>query len=440
MFTPSLNELPTIYQHPVELLQRLIGFDTTNPPGNEAECIGFINAILQGAGFETLILSLDHARPNLITRLKGRGDAPPLLMYGHIDVATTENEVWQVPPFEGRIVDGVLWGRGSLDMKSGIVMMLSVIMDAKARGFRPPGDIIFAVVSDHEAVSEYGTRFLISQYRNIFEGVRYAIGEFGGFTTFFGGKKFYPIQVSEAQIAWVRALVTGTGVRGSGIRKLANLLDKLGERRLPVHVTPVVRRMIETMAASLPEPGRTLLSNLLDPKMTDSILDHFGIGADDFDSFLHNKVNTIVVKPKGIMAVQQNQIDLELSVHILPGFGVDEALAEVKEVTGDDFEFEVLRFQPVPPEPDMGLFDLLEEILLESDPSGVPVPFMAPGVSDGRFFSQIGVQTYGFLPMDLPAEIDYSSLLHAANERITVEAMEFGINALQKVIERFGGY
>lgn len=129
-----------IYDRPVELLQNLIRFDTTNPPGNETECINYINTLLTEAGFETTLLAKDPQRPNLVTRLKGAGTAPPLLLYGHVDVVTTSNQTWQQPAFEGQVVDGYVWGRGALDMKGGVAMMLAACMRAKANNLSLPGE------------------------------------------------------------------------------------------------------------------------------------------------------------------------------------------------------------------------------------------------------------------------------------------------------------
>ena len=138
----SEGSISSIYQRPAELLQRLIQFDTTNPPGNETECIAYIDTLLKKSGLETTCLAKSPHRPNLITRLKGQGSAPPLLLYGHVDVVTTANQEWTHPPFEGKLVDGYIWGRGALDMKSGIAMMLSAVLRAKTENLIPAGDII----------------------------------------------------------------------------------------------------------------------------------------------------------------------------------------------------------------------------------------------------------------------------------------------------------
>ncbi len=177
----------------MELWQNLLCFDTTNPPGHEAEYITYINRLLIGAGFETTILSRDSARPNLVTRLAGKGNNLPLLLYGHIDVAPTANQTWKYPPFEGRIIDGYVWGRGALDMKSGVAMMVAALLQAKVEGLSPPGDVVLAIVSDEEHGSDYGAGYLVKKHAYLFEGCRYAIGEFGGFTFYIGKKGFIPL-------------------------------------------------------------------------------------------------------------------------------------------------------------------------------------------------------------------------------------------------------
>ena len=136
------------HDHPAELLQKLIRFNTTNPPGNEAECVAWIDRLLADAGFQTTLLARDPRRPSLIARLEGRGTAPPLLLYGHVDVVTTAGQQWTHPPFEGKTVDGYVWGRGALDMKGGVAMLVAALLRARAEGLRPPGDVVLAVVLD----------------------------------------------------------------------------------------------------------------------------------------------------------------------------------------------------------------------------------------------------------------------------------------------------
>jgi len=203
------------YPPPAELLQKLIRFDTTNPPGDERAIVEYLDGLLTGAGFETTILARDEARPNLVTRLPGRGQAPPLLFYGHLDVVSTENQDWTYPPFEGRIVDGFVWGRGALDMKGEVAMMLSALMRARAEGLAPAGDAILALVADEEVGGVYGARYLVEEHPGLFDGVRYAIGEAGGFTLHLSGRRFYPVMVAEKQSCCVRATVRGRAGHGA---------------------------------------------------------------------------------------------------------------------------------------------------------------------------------------------------------------------------------
>lgn len=433
-----------IHERPGELLQRLIQFDTTNPPGNEEECILFIRDLLAGAGIEARILSKSPRRLNLVARLPGRGQAPPLLLYGHADVVTTEKQRWTHPPFEGRLVDGFIWGRGALDMKGGVAMMLAAFMRARAEGLRPPGDVVLAIVADEEAGGDFGAGFLVEEHADLFEGVRYALGEFGAFTMTVGGKRFYPIQIAEKQVCWMKATVHGPGghgalpVRGGAMAGLARLLLRLDRRRLPVHVTPVVREMVEAVAREAGGITGLLLGRLLNPPLTDRVLDLLGERGRLFDPLLHNTVSPTILHGSSKINVIPGEASVELDGRLLPGFGPDDMLAELRRVAGDGVELEIVRFDPGPAQTDLGLFDTLAGVLREADPEGVPIPLMLSGVTDGRFFSRLGIQTYGFTPMPLPEEFSFGRTVHAADERIPAEAVEFGADAVYEVLGRFG--
>jgi acetylornithine deacetylase/succinyl-diaminopimelate desuccinylase-like protein len=203
-----------ITPNPAQLLQTLIRFDTTNPPGNEAACIGYLDELLREAGLATTILAKDPARPNLIARLPGNGNAPPLLLQGHVDVVSTAGQQWTHPPFAGIEHDGFIWGRGALDMKSGVAMMTSALLHLAQSGTTPNGDILLCVLSDEEAGGTYGARFLVEEHPTQFAGVKHALGEFGGFPTPIGGRTFYLVQVAEKVLCPLRITVRGPGGHG----------------------------------------------------------------------------------------------------------------------------------------------------------------------------------------------------------------------------------
>ncbi len=433
-----------IHTRPAEILQKLIQFNTTNPPGNEAGCIEYIHTLLSAAGIGSTILAKTPERPNLIARIQGAGSSPPILLYGHVDVVTTEDQKWDHPPFEGKLVDGVVWGRGALDMKSGVAMMLAAFMRIKAEAVQPPGDIVLAIVSDEEAGGDFGAKFLVEDHAGLFKDIRYAIGEFGGFTMQIGARTFYPIMISEKQICWMKATVHGPGghgsmpVRGGAMSRLSKLLKQLDEKDLPVHVTPPAHLMVEAMASALGFVQGSLLGQLKNPAMTDAILKLLGARGRIFYPLFHNTVSPTILHGSTKENVIPAEISVDLDGRLLPGFTPQDMLTELRPIVGQDVDLEVLKFDPGPSEPDMGLFDTLSEILCEADPQGVPVPLLLSGVTDGRFFSKLGIQTYGYLPMTLPPDFNFSATIHAANERIPASAVEFGTNAIYKVLQRFG--
>jgi acetylornithine deacetylase/succinyl-diaminopimelate desuccinylase-like protein len=426
----------------VEILQRLLRFDTTNPPGNERECIAWIQGLLEDLGCEVRILASDESRPNLIARVPGRGEAPPLLLQGHVDVVAAQGE-WRHPPFAGELHDGHVWGRGALDMKGGVAMMLAAFMRAKASDVPPPGDVILCVLADEEAGSDLGAEFLVREHSELFSGVRYAIGEFGGFTMQLAGQRFYPIMVAEKQVCWTRATLRGRSGHGSlplsggAAGKLGRLLGRLDRRRLPVHVTPATRAMIEAIAGEVPGPLAVPLRGLLRPALTDRLLDAFGQRARVFDPLLHNTASANVLRGGDKINVIPAEISVELDCRLLPGFGPAELFAELRALAGVEMELEVIRHDPVAAEPDLAMFDTLAGVLRELDPAAKPIPLLLPAVTDGRFFSRLGIQTYGFLPMQLPEDMAFMELIHSENERLPAAAIEFGTQALGRVLERF---
>ena len=433
----------SLYQRPAELLQQLLRFDTTNPPGNEASCIDYIRTLLIDAGFETTVLASDNKRPNLVTRLHGRGEAPPLLLQGHIDVVTTANQHWQHPPFDGQQIGEYIWGRGTLDMKGGVAMMLAALLRAKAEGESLPGDIIFTALSDEESGGGVGAKFLVENHAELFKDVRYALGEVGGFTSYIDGKKFYCIQVLEKQVCWLKATLRGPGGHGSipmhggAVAKLGRLLQILDQHRLPVHIHPVVHQMLETMASTLSSsPTGPMLRQLLDPAHANEVLDQLGSHTHFFDPILHNTVNVTILHGGHKINVIPSEIVVEMDGRLLPGYNSDDMLQELRELVGDDIEFELLRYGEGATEANMGFYDTLADILHDADPVGVAIPTLMPAVTDGRFFSQLDIQTYGFLPMDLYEGFDFLQAIHAADERIPVAALSFGTNAIYEALRR----
>jgi acetylornithine deacetylase/succinyl-diaminopimelate desuccinylase-like protein len=432
-----------MHDGPVELLQRLIRFDTSNPPGNERPCIEWARDLLEQTGCSVRIVARDAERPSLVARLAGEGRAPGLLLQGHVDVVPAEG-TWSHPPFGGEVADGYVWGRGALDMKGGVAMMIDAFLRAAEAGVPPPGDLVLCLLSDEEGGGDFGARFVVEQHAELFDGVRFAIGEFGGFTMDVAGRRFYPIMVAEKQLCSLRATLRGPAghgslpIRNGAMGRLGRLLSGLDRRRLPVHVTPVVRSLIEAIAREAPPATRLPLQALLRPRLTDRVLDRLGDRGRLFDAQLHNTASATVVRGGYAHNVIPGEVSVDLDCRLLPGFRPDDVFRELRALAGVEIEFEVVRYDPGPPAPDQTLFDTLAGILHELDPQARPVPLLLPGVTDGRFFARLGIQTYGFLPMQLPPEMRFLELVHGKDERIPVDALEFGTSAIRRLLERLG--
>src|SRR5205085_3379220 len=307
------------------------------------------------AGVETHVYAKEPGRPNLVARLAG-GDAAPLLLQGHVDVVTTVGQAWTRAPFGGELADGCVWGRGALDMKGGVSMLGSAFVRAAREGTALPGDVILLVLADEEAGGDLGARFLTQEHPQLFDGVRYGIGEFGGFSQEIAGRRFYPIQVAEKQMCWLKATIRGAGghgalvQRGGTMARLGRLLRDLDRKRMPVHVTPPVREMFSAMAAALPQPQRSAMSALLKPAIADRALRLLGPQRPSLEPLLRNTANATIIRAGEKINVVPGEIELEIDARALPGFTPEQVIHELHQMVRHDVELELIRHDPGPRE------------------------------------------------------------------------------------------
>ena len=327
-------------------------------------------------------------------------------------------------------------------------MMLSAVLRAAREGLQPAGDVVLAVLADEEAGGDLGALHLVTERPDLLEGVRYAIGEFGGFID----RRRGPALLSdpgrrEAGRAGMRATVRGPGghgsmpMRGGAMAKLAELLRTLDRKRLPVHVTPVVERMVEAHRRRAAGAARRSCCAACSTRaLTDRVLDVLGDRGRLFDPLLHNTVSPTIVRGGDKINVIPSEVSVELDAPAAArARRSDDLLRELRALAGDDVELEVGRAEPGPPEPDFGLFDLLAGVLRDADPTGTPDPAAARRRSPTRrHFGRLGIQGYGFTPMQLPPSCSFTELIHAADERIPADAVAFGADAMFRVLERYG--
>jgi acetylornithine deacetylase/succinyl-diaminopimelate desuccinylase-like protein len=429
-----------------ELAQQLIRFETAAPGGRERDLMAWLAPKLEAAGLDVRILARDPERPNIVARLRGRGEAPPLLLHGHVDVVPVTGQKWSVDPFAGTIEDGVLWGRGALDMKGGVAMLLAAVLGA-AQGPPPAGDIVLCVLSDEEQGGAFGALFLVEEHAELFAGARHAIGEFGGFSISMIGKRIYPIQVAEKQRAVVRLLAEGDAGHGalggpdSAITALAQSTRRIGKTGLPIHVTPVAGKMLDGMADAIGSPLGAIIRALGNERISAPTLRVLGEHGSGLGPMLRNTatVTHLSAGDRDAINVVPAEAEANLDCRVLPGYGPEELLAELRPLLAPGVQAEVTLFERADPAVDWSLYPLLAQLLSDADPSGHPVPMLLAGVTDGRHFSRLGIQHHGFLPMQLPPDLAFQSLLHAADERVPVSALDFGARTLGRLLESYRG-
>lgn len=428
------------HERPAALLQELLRFETVNPPGDERACIEWIADLLGAYGVDSETYATDPARPNLLARVPG-GDAPPLLLYGHVDVVPTTGQEWHHDPFAGVREDGLVWGRGALDMKAGVAMYLATVLRFAASDERPPGDVVFMAVSDEEGGGDEGLGWLVEAHPELFADIEYALGEFGGFSFELGGVETYPIQVNEKQVCWLRATFRGTSghaslpTAGTAMGEMSAFVAAVDGGRLPVHVTPPVERMLDSLAAVVPDGDR--YRALADPEQTDAALDALESPGERriLDALLHNTANVTRVRGGDKENVVPETVQATLDCRLVPGQEPADVIAELEALSGQSPEFEIIRFDPGPPAADMELFDHFAGTL---EDAGVPVPFVMFGGTDGRHLATVGVQSYGFTPLQVE-EIPFLDLVHSGDERVPVAAVEWGTDRVYEAVRTHPG-
>jgi acetylornithine deacetylase/succinyl-diaminopimelate desuccinylase-like protein len=428
----------------VELTQELVRLDTTNPPGNEHIAADVLERVLREAGISSQRFESTPGRTNLVARVQGKGQAPPLLLQGHVDVVTTAGQAWRHPPFAAEIDDGFLWGRGALDMKGGVAIIVSAALRAAKSG-RLPGDLVLTFLADEEAGGVHGASWLVDKHPELFSGIKHAIGEGGGEAQHFGGRRFYPVMVSEKRGCQMVVRLRGPGghgsipLRGGAMARLGEVITRLDHARLPVHMTPPVKMELEGMRDALDEPLKSQIAALLDPARVDETLPTLGALQGHFDAALHNTANATMVSGGLKINVIPSLIELSLDGRLLPGYQPEDMLREVRAVIGPEPELEVVTSGPAQPEVDLGQFELFASVLRDADPGCVPIPYLVTGGTDARHFARLGIRTYGFLPLNNPPGFDAAGTIHAADERVPVSALEFGAECVYQAVMRYRG-
>lgn len=447
MSAPELD-WPRLGDEALDLFQALLRLDTTNAPDravSEMPAAELLAERFRAAGLQPEVLALAPGRGNVVCRLPGAGQGAPILLSGHLDVVPADKATWSRDPFAAEVHDGWLWGRGAIDMKNMVAMSATVLCALARSGAKLQRDLIFAGVADEEAGCEAGSLWLAKNHP---EKIRaeYAISEIGGFTLHSGGKRFYPIQVAEKGICWVTVTARGTPGHGSlpnkdnPIPKLARAAQALAERRLPVHVTPVVEGQMRTLASHQSPPASLVLRGLLSPWLTDHLLDHVlpdkSLAA-TFDAALHNTANPTVLRAGAQINQVPAEAQLQVDGRLLPGQSADDFVRELRAVIGEGFDIRVDRTLPASEtEWEDPIQHYITEVIARHDPEGIVLRTMIPGFTDAKAYSQLGMKCWGFSPVQLPPGVSFSAMFHGNDERIPVDGFRWGLRALYDLVAK----
>ncbi len=431
----------------VNHFRALLRIDTTNPPGHEAPAARYIADLLEREGISYSIVEKAPGRSNLVARLTGEGEEGPLLLNGHLDVVPCEREHWRFDPFSAEVADGYIWGRGAIDMKNMVTMSLMTLVAIKRSGIRLKRDIIFAAVADEEDGCGLGSLFLVEQHPELVKA-SYVLNEVGGQTTHINGQRFYPIQVAEKGICWFELVADGEPGHGSmphgdnALAKIGRAIDRLATVPLQQDVTPEVRRFFSDLARYSDPTASMLLRGMLVPAFSDFLLSVLRRRdeqqANTFSAMLHNTVSPTMA----LAGRKVNVIPAKGSAHfdgrMLPGWTAEDFLAGIRSVIGPDLNIQVHRqHEGVSFSSNTDLFDAITATLQCFDPGAVVLPYMNPAFTDSFAYARLGAVCYGFSPVRLGPELNFSQMFHGHNERIPLAGYRWGQRALLHTVISF---
>ncbi|MEU8844928.1 M20/M25/M40 family metallo-hydrolase [Streptomyces sp. NPDC048564] len=415
----------------------LIRIDTTNRGGGDCQerpAAEYAAALLAEAGLAPTLLERTGGRTNVVARFEGTDpSADALLVHGHLDVVPAQASEWSVHPFSGEIRDGVVWGRGAVDMKNMDAMILAVVRAWAREGVRPRRDIVIAFTADEEASAEDGSGFLADRHAELFEGCTEGIGESGAFTFHDGsGRQIYPLAAGERGTGWIKLTARGRAAHGSrpnrenAVSRLAAAVTRIGAHEWPLRLTPTVRAALTELAA--------LYGLDADLDDVDGLLEKLGPAARLVEATVRNSANPTMLEAGYKVNVIPGEAVAYVDGRYLPGFE-DEFCVTIDELTGPDVEWEFHHREVALQSPvDSPTYAKMRAAVEEFAPEGHTVPYCMPGGTDAKQFSRLGITGYGFSPLRLPDGYDYAAMFHGVDERVPVEALHFGVRVLDRFL------
>ena len=424
----------------VEICRDLLRIDTSNT-GDPRTTVGervaaeYVAAKLDEVGISSVLHESAPRRANLVARIPGRDRSRgALLVHGHLDVVPADASEWSVPPFSGEEKDGYLWGRGAIDMKDFDAMTLAVVRGWQRTGYVPPRDIVLAYTADEEAGMEFGSQFLVREHADLFDGCTEAIGEVGGFSyTVSDDLRLYLVETAEKGIDWLRLHAKGRPGHGSfvhddnAVTALAEAVAAVGRHKFPMVITPTVRSFLEQVSEALGVE--------LDPDEPELAIAKLGPIANLIGATVRNTANPTRLEAGYKDNVIPGKASATIDCRTLPG-QAEIFLEQLRGVIGPDIEIEHISQQgALETGFDGALVEAMGAALRAEDPGARTVPYMLSGGTDAKAFSTLGIRCFGFAPLKLPADLNFSALFHGVDERVPVEGLQFGVRVLDRLLQ-----
>ncbi|MFM6968610.1 MAG: M20/M25/M40 family metallo-hydrolase [Microbacteriaceae bacterium] len=434
-----MTDTPETLSETARIARDLIRFDTSNwgngVANSETEAAHYVGDFLESLGLTVQYIDAAPGRTSVVTRVPGANpDLPALVVHGHLDVVPVDPAHWSVDPFAGEIRDGMLWGRGAVDMKDMDAMILTSLAEILRAGDKPNRELVVVFFSDEENGGEFGSHHLVTQHPELFAGATEAISEVGGYSVTLGDQRAYLIQAGEKALMWMTIRAHGDTAHGSrvipnnAVTKLAEAVVKLGRTEWPVSLTKTTSALVEQLAAILGFDADA------DPR---EVVRAAGLAA----GFLLPSLSTTSNPTQLNAGYKQNVIpdtaSAVIDVRPLPGTE-DEVLAQIREIVGPDIDIEMqVRDVGLENPMDTPIVEAMKRTLSAADPGAVMLPYLLSGGTDNKALSMLGITGYGFAPLRLPADLDFPGMFHGVDERVPLDALDFGHRVLTDFLRTY---
>jgi acetylornithine deacetylase/succinyl-diaminopimelate desuccinylase-like protein len=422
----------------VDICRDLLRIDTTNygdgsGPG-ERKAAEHVAALLDEVGIEAELFEGEPGRTNVVARWGGSSSRDALLLHGHLDVVPANADDWSVPPFSGEITDdGYLWGRGAVDMKDFDAMLLSVVRARTRAGAVPDRPMVLCFTADEEAGGHRGAEQIVRKRPELLEGCTEGIGEVGGFSTTIRGQRLYLIEAAEKGMAWMRLTASGNAGHGSmrhpdnAVTRLAQAVARIGTHEWPVRLTPSMQVLLSAVGE--------LAGVEATPEGAEQLVEEFGSAARMLGAVIRSSTNPTMLEAGYKVNVVPGAATAHIDGRFLPGYE-DEFFDTLAELVGEGIDVSYVSKQSgLETSFDGHLVDTMTSSLLAEDPEARVAPYLMSGGTDAKHWDKLGIRCFGFAPLRLPADLDFTALFHGVDERVPTDALRFGA----RVFDRFLG-